>query len=94
MRKFLKTCVAAPVRLYGIAISPLFGRTCRFHPSCSGYALEAIERYGALKGLFLTARRILKCHPWHRGHYADPVPESFAWRSLIGYKRAQEKHGQ
>ncbi len=83
----IRAIVKAPVHLYRLAVSPLTGRTCRFHPVCSSYALEAIEKHGAARGLALTALRVCKCHPWHRGPYADPVPDAFAWRSLIGYKR-------
>ncbi|MFP3867324.1 MAG: membrane protein insertion efficiency factor YidD [Desulfobacteraceae bacterium] len=60
-------------RAYQIFISPLFPRTCRFVPSCSEYACQALQHYGLLKGLALTLRRILKCHPFHPGGW-DPVP--------------------
>lgn len=61
------------IRAYRYAISPLLGHNCRFYPSCSEYALTAIARYGVAKGLWLGARRLLRCHPWHDGGY-DPVP--------------------
>lgn len=61
------------VRVYQFTLRPLLGANCRFYPSCSEYASEAIERHGALKGLALTARRIAHCHPYHPGGY-DPVP--------------------
>ncbi|MBP8867426.1 MAG: membrane protein insertion efficiency factor YidD [Propionivibrio sp.] len=61
------------VRIYRAAISPVLGRNCRFHPSCSEYAIEAIERHGGCRGAWLTAKRISRCHPWHPGGY-DPVP--------------------
>lgn len=64
----------AMLRLYRYFISPLLGDHCRFHPSCSAYAMEAIRRHGALAGFFLTARRLMRCHPFHPGGF-DPVPD-------------------
>lgn len=61
------------IRFYQKAISPYIGAHCRFTPTCSQYALIAITRYGAFKGTYLAIRRILKCHPFHKGGY-DPVP--------------------
>lgn len=61
------------IRFYQLAISPYIGAHCRFTPTCSQYAYIAINRYGAVKGLYLAIRRILKCHPFHKGGY-DPVP--------------------
>lgn len=62
------------IHFYQVALSPLKGGpTCRFHPTCSQYALEALERHGALKGSYLAVRRVLRCHPFHPGGY-DPVP--------------------
>ena len=61
------------IRVYQWTLSPLIGRSCRFHPTCSAYALEAIERHGALRGLVLTLRRLARCHPWGGSGY-DPVP--------------------
>ena len=61
------------IRLYRYALSPLLGPVCRFHPSCSMYAQEAIVRHGALRGLWLATRRVLRCNPWHCGGH-DPVP--------------------
>ena len=60
------------VRFYQKFISPLKGPTCRFCPTCSQYSIEAIRKYGALKGIYLTIRRLLKCHPFHPGGY-DPL---------------------
>lgn len=61
------------IRLYQITLSPLLGQNCRFTPSCSRYAIEAIEKHGAFKGLVYAVRRILRCHPFCEGGY-DPVP--------------------
>jgi putative membrane protein insertion efficiency factor len=61
------------IRLYQIVISPLFPASCRFHPTCSAYAYEALSKYGPLKGLYLAARRIIRCHPMSPGGF-DPVP--------------------
>ena len=61
------------ITLYRLFLSPLLGTNCRFQPSCSAYGIEAITRHGALKGGWLTVRRISKCHPWGASGY-DPVP--------------------
>jgi len=66
--------VAAPVRLYRLIFSPWVGFNCRYQPTCSAYALEALKKYGALKGSWLTIRRLGKCHPFGGNGY-DPVPE-------------------
>ncbi|HJH10430.1 MAG TPA: membrane protein insertion efficiency factor YidD [Metalysinibacillus jejuensis] len=62
------------IQLYRKYISPMTPPTCRFHPTCSAYGLEAFEKHGVIKGLYLTTKRILKCHPFHPGGF-DPVPE-------------------
>jgi putative membrane protein insertion efficiency factor len=61
------------IRVYQLVISPAFPPSCRFYPTCSEYALQAIARYGALKGVWLGVKRIARCHPFHPGGY-DPVP--------------------
>ncbi|WP_082447603.1 membrane protein insertion efficiency factor YidD [Youngiibacter fragilis] len=61
------------IRFYRKYISPMKQPSCRFYPTCSQYAIEAIEKYGAVKGTFLAIRRILKCHPYHKGDPYDPV---------------------
>lgn len=63
----------ALIRLYQLVISPAIPPSCRFAPSCSQYALEAVQRYGAVKGWFLGLRRLSRCHPWNPGG-VDPVP--------------------
>lgn len=69
----MKTLILALLKFYQLAVSPFLGRNCRFHPSCSAYAMEAVERHGAIRGGWLGLRRILRCHPWNPGGY-DPVP--------------------
>jgi uncharacterized protein len=61
------------IRFYQLLISPGLPASCRFAPSCSQYTLDAVRRYGALKGAWLGVRRLVRCHPWHPGGY-DPVP--------------------
>ncbi|MCQ2913668.1 MAG: membrane protein insertion efficiency factor YidD [Alphaproteobacteria bacterium] len=61
------------VRFYKEKVSPLLPGVCRYHPSCSDYAIQALKKYGALKGTWLTIKRILRCNPWG-GHGEDPVP--------------------
>ena len=69
----MKTVLIALLRFYRYAISPLLGRNCRFHPPCSAYAIEAIQRHGALRGGWMAAKRVGRCHPFNPGGY-DPVP--------------------
>ncbi len=59
--------------VYRVALSPFLGRNCRFFPSCSDYATEALSRHGSARGSWLTIKRITRCHPWHPGGF-DPVP--------------------
>ena len=70
----LKHLLLSLIRFYQRAISPLFPSRCRFRPTCSQYAREAIEKYGAAKGSYLAFRRILRCHPFNHDDYYDPVP--------------------
>ena len=65
--------IALPVRAYRLIFSPWVGHNCRYQPTCSAYALEALEEHGAVRGSWLAARRILSCHPWGGQGY-DPVP--------------------
>ena len=65
--------LAGLIRGYQLALSPLLPPSCRFTPSCSQYALEAVSRHGAIKGAWLAARRLARCHPFHPGGF-DPVP--------------------
>jgi putative membrane protein insertion efficiency factor len=69
----MKYLLIGLLKLYRLVISPLYGNVCRYYPSCSAYALRAVEVHGALKGSWLAGRRLLRCHPWAPGGY-DPVP--------------------
>jgi putative membrane protein insertion efficiency factor len=63
----MKTALKLLIKLYQLALSPLLGPCCRFYPTCSHYALQALDKHGVLKGLFLILKRLIKCHPWHPG---------------------------
>jgi putative membrane protein insertion efficiency factor len=69
----MRTLLILFVRGYQVALSPLLPSSCRYYPSCSAYAIEALERHGAMRGSWLAARRIARCHPFRPGGY-DPVP--------------------
>ena len=71
---WIKTVAILPIRVYRYVISPLIGPRCRFAPSCSEYAMEAIQKHGVIRGSALAARRIGRCHPWGGSGY-DPVPD-------------------
>lgn len=71
--ELLKKIFLLLIRFYQVGISPFIGPRCRFQPTCSQYAIIAINRYGVGKGTYLAVRRLLKCHPFHKGGY-DPVP--------------------
>lgn len=73
-------CIAL-IHIYRLCLSPLIGQQCRFEPSCSHYTEEAIRRFGALRGLYLGARRIARCNPFCSGGY-DPVPEQWSERAV------------
>lgn len=73
MRKLFTTLLILPIRFYRAAISPMFPPACRYVPTCSQYAIEAITKYGPLKGSWLAVKRLLRCHPWG-GSGFDPVP--------------------
>lgn len=82
------------IKVYRFAISPLIGQSCRFYPTCSSYAMEALEKHGFFKGAWLGLRRILKCQPYYKGKYLDEVPSvepleanPIATKGRFGYKR-------
>lgn len=75
----LQTLLIGLVRAYQYLLSPWLGRRCRFYPSCSEYAVEALQKHGGVAGSWLTLRRLARCHPYHPGG-VDLVPESFEFR--------------
>ena len=70
----MKRALLRLIRFYQASVSPLFPPRCRFVPTCSQYALEAVEKYGAAKGIWLALKRFSRCHPFHKGGWYDPVP--------------------
>jgi putative membrane protein insertion efficiency factor len=78
---FVTRALLAPIRFYRRFVSPALPATCRYEPSCSAYAVDALLQHGAVRGSWMSVRRISRCHPWHRGGY-DPVPP------------ARERHGR
>lgn len=79
----MKYLLIGLLRFYRFFISPLYGQVCRYHPTCSAYALEAVTVHGSIKGSWLAARRVASCHPWAEGGY-DPVPGT--GRDLVGHE--------
>jgi len=73
-KPMMKALLMALVRGYRLMLSPWLGSACRFEPTCSAYSLQALERYGAAAGTYLTLRRLVRCHPWCDGGH-DPVPD-------------------
>jgi uncharacterized protein len=76
----LRRLVVLPIRAYQRVISPAFGDRCRYYPSCSEYAVQAVQRFGILRGLVLAGWRLLRCNPWSRGGF-DPVEEQRLFKS-------------
>lgn len=74
LRVLAVRALQAPVQFYRYVLSPWIMPSCRFHPTCSRYMLDALEKHGPVKGLFLGTKRLLKCHPWCKCDYHDPVP--------------------
>lgn len=77
LRPLAATSLVLLVRLYQVTLGPFMSGQCRFHPTCSNYAIEALRTHGAARGTWLTVRRLSRCHPFHSGGY-DPVPPSDA----------------
>jgi hypothetical protein len=74
--KILKTILIIPIRIYQLTLSPLLGNNkCRYNPTCSHYAIEAIEEWGPITGTYMAIKRILRCHPWSTRDMHDPVPK-------------------
>lgn len=69
----MKVVLLGLIKFYRYAVSPMLGRNCRYFPSCSEYAAEAVTKFGAMRGGWLALKRVCRCHPWHPGGY-DPVP--------------------
>ena len=85
----MKTILTVLIKFYQKAISPILPGSCRFSPSCSEYALEAIARFGAVRGSLLSVYRILRCNPFCRGGF-DPVPQKFTFKRQSGEETNKE----
>ena len=96
MFKFLNFIFIIPIKLYQILLSPLLGQSCRYHPTCSQYAVEAIEKYGPIKGIWLGIKRIARCHPWggsgHDPGCASPK-QHYQSRDRLKYAIAASRMG-
>jgi uncharacterized protein len=79
MTTFVRALVVAPIRIYQKVVSPLFGTRCKYYPSCSEYAAQAITKFGILRGLVLAGWRVLRCNPWSHGG-VDPVEDQRLFR--------------
>lgn len=89
MKVFFRKLFCFPIRFYQKFISPLFPPCCRFTPTCSQYAVEAIERFGLFKGGFLSLKRILRCNPYSKGGY-DSVPLKFCKKDIFCRKKIKK----
>lgn len=82
MRKIIIKIITFIIRAYQYVVSPYLAPSCRYSPTCSEYAIESFQRFGVFRGLLLSIRRIVSCHPWHDGGH-DPVPTSFTLKKSI-----------
>ncbi len=76
--RLLSNLLIIPVKIYQLIISPLLPPSCRYYPSCSQYTIQALQKHGPVKGMYLSIKRILSCNPFSKGGY-DPVPENFSF---------------
>ncbi|QBR92898.1 membrane protein insertion efficiency factor YidD [Nocardioides euryhalodurans] len=88
----MKYVLIGLLKAYRLVISPLYGQVCRYHPSCSAYALEAVTVHGSLRGSWLAGRRLTRCHPWAAGGY-DPVPPRTTGPSVPGSPSRTQSQG-
>lgn len=86
----MKYVLIALLKAYRLVISPLYGNVCRYYPSCSAYALRAVQAHGAARGSWLAARRLLRCHPWAAGGY-DPVPDTPEGRAWVAEQAERDR---
>ena len=89
IRKILIFPLVVLIQFYRKLISPILPDSCRYTPTCSAYALEALRKHGLLKGFFLATRRILSCNPWGGSGY-DPVPDECSWKYVFGKREKTE----
>ncbi len=91
----MKHVIIAALKLYRLVISPLYGQTCRYYPTCSAYALGSVERHGAMRGSWLMLRRLARCHPWCAGG-VDLVPtlDTYRWWGVADGADGEDRPGQ
>ncbi len=89
----MRYCLIALIRAYQLLLSPIMGNACRFHPTCSHYGIEAIETHGAIKGSYLTLKRILRCQPLCQGGF-DPVPPVKSAASQAAGTTVDQRHAK
>ncbi len=89
----MKYLLIGLLKAYRFAISPLYGDVCRYYPSCSAYALEAVQVHGSIRGTWLAGRRLLRCHPWARGGL-DPVPPKRHAPVSVGNRDSTPSQGE